>query len=80
MPGARLVFKLVGNVLSADVTTESVQSNTQVGYNLPPEIHFSVTLPEVTSTSGGFGFQFTGTTSAGNRTELEGLTVTLTQR
>jgi hypothetical protein len=78
MPGAHLVFKLVGNVLSADITTESPQTNTQEGYNLPSEIHFSVTLPSVTSTVGGFGFQFVGSTAAGNRTELESLQVTLT--
>ena len=35
MPDAQLVFKLVGSVLTADVTTESEQSNTQEGYNLP---------------------------------------------
>ncbi|HEY4367459.1 MAG TPA: bacterial Ig-like domain-containing protein [Steroidobacteraceae bacterium] len=80
MPGAHLDFKLVGNVLSADVTTESEQSNTQEGYNLPSEIHFSVTLPSAASTVGGFGFQFTGTVSAGNRTELEKVEVTLTPR
>ena len=44
MPGAHLVFKLVGNVLTADVTTESPQTNTQAGYNLPAEIHFSATV------------------------------------
>ena len=78
MPGAHLEFKLVGNVLSADVSTESEQTSAQEGYNLPPEIHFSATLPGVTSTLGGFGFQFTGTVSAGNRTELEKVEVTLT--
>lgn len=76
MPGAHLVFKLVGNVLTADVTTDSPQTNTQLGYGLPSEIHFSATLPSVTSTVGGFGVQFTGTISAGNRTELEDMEVT----
>jgi len=80
MPGAQLVFKLAGSVLTADVTTESEQSNTQEGYNLPSEIHFSATVANAASTSGGFGFQFTGTVSAGNRTELEGVQVTLTPR
>jgi hypothetical protein len=80
MPGAQLTFKLVGNVLTADVTTESEQNNTQEGYNLPAEIHFSATVTSAASTLGGFGFQFTGTTSAGNRTELENVQVTLTPR
>jgi len=59
------------------VTTDSPQTTAQAGYKLPAEIHFSATLPSVTNTWGGFGFQFTGTTSAGNRTELEKLEVTL---
>ncbi|HEV7607880.1 MAG TPA: bacterial Ig-like domain-containing protein [Steroidobacteraceae bacterium] len=80
MPGAQLTFKLVGNVLTADVTTESEQSNTQEGYNLPAEIHFSATVTSAASTLGGFGVQFTGTVSAGNRTELENVQVTLTPR
>lgn len=80
MPGAHLDFKLVGNVLSADVTTESPQSNAQEGYNLPGEIHFSATVSSAASTLGGFGFQFTGTVSAGNRTELESVEVALTPR
>ena len=80
MPGASVVFKLVGNVLSADVTTTTPQSNAQEGYKLPSEIHFSATLPGVTSTSGGFGVQFTGSSPAGNRTELENLQVTLKPR
>ena len=80
MPGAQLTFKLVGNVLSADVTTESEQNNTQQGYSLPHQIHFSATVASAASTLGGFGMQFTGTTSAGNRTELENLQVTLTPR
>jgi hypothetical protein len=80
MPGAQLTFKLVGNVLTADVTTESEQSNTQEGYNLPSEIHFSATVTSAASTLGGFGFQFTGTVSAGNRTELENVQVTLAPR
>jgi len=77
MPGAKLIFKLVGNVLSADVTTTSPQTTAQIGYKLPSEIHFSVTLPSVASTVGGFGFQFTGSAPAGNRTELQTLDVTL---
>jgi hypothetical protein len=81
MPGARLVFKLVGNVLSADVSTGSEQTNTQEGYDLPHEIHFGVALPAApSSTLGGFGVQFTGTVSAGNRTELENIQVALTPR
>ena len=81
MPGAQLTFKLAGSVLTADVTTESEQTNTQEGYALPHEIHFSVTLPGApASTLGGFGMQFTGTVSAGNRTELEALEATLTPR
>jgi hypothetical protein len=81
MPGAHVAFKLTGNVLSADVTTASEQTSTQAGYSLPHEIHFSVTLPGAPgSTSGGFGFQFTGTVSAGNRSELEDLEVLLTPR
>jgi hypothetical protein len=80
MPGAKVLFKLVGNVLSADVTTRSPQTGTQAGYKLPHEVHFSATLPRVTSTVGGFGVQFTGTPSAGNRTLLEKLEVTLKPR
>ncbi|MFT4172365.1 MAG: InlB B-repeat-containing protein [Rhodocyclaceae bacterium] len=80
MPGAHVLFKLTGNVLTADVTTDSAQTNTQVGYSLPNEIHFSATLPNVTSTAGGFGMQFTGTASAGNRTQLQKLEVRLTPR
>jgi hypothetical protein len=81
MPGARAEFKLVGNLLSADVTTASEQNSTQAGYGLPHQIHFRVALPrDPTSTLGGFGFQFTGTASAGNRTELERVQVTLTPR
>ncbi|WP_422016383.1 hypothetical protein [Roseateles sp.] len=79
-PGTHVVFKLVGNVLTADVTTSSAQNNTQAGYKLPHEIHFSATLPTAASTAGGFGVQFTGTVSAGNRTELEKLEVTLKPR
>lgn len=80
MPGAQVVFKLVGNVLSADVTTSSPQSNTQVGYSLPSEIHFKATVSSTASTVGGFGVQFTGTSAGGNRTLLERLEVTLTPR
>lgn len=81
MPGAHVEFNLVGNVLSADVTTESSQSSAQQMYNLPNEIHFSVALPSAPgSTLGGFGFQFTGTVSAGNRSELENVEVILTPR
>ncbi|WP_457421664.1 hypothetical protein [Roseateles sp. P5_E7] len=80
MPGAKLVFRLVGKVLSADVTTRSPQTSTQAGYGLPHELHFSATLPRVTSTVGGFGVQFTGTASAGNRTLLEKVEVTLKPR
>jgi Bacterial Ig-like domain (group 3) len=80
LPGAQLVFKLTGNVLTADVTTESEQNNTQEGYGLPHQIHFSATVATAASTLGGFGFQFTGTTSAGNRSELESLQATLTPR
>lgn len=80
MPGAHVDFKLVGSVLSADVTTDSAQTNAQEGYALPHEIHFSATVTSAASTLGGFGFQFTGTVSAGNRTELENLDVTLTPR
>lgn len=80
MPGAKVAFKLVGNVLSADVTTRSPQTSTQAGYRLPHKVHFSVTLPRMTSTVGGFGVQFTGTASAGNRTLLEKLEVTLQPR
>jgi hypothetical protein len=80
MPGVHVEFRLVGNVLSADVTTESEQTNTQAGYNLAHAIHFSHTLPAASSTVGGFGFQFTGTVSAGNRSELESVEVLLTPR
>ena len=80
MPGARAVFKLVGNVLTADVVTASPQNNTQAGYSLPSEIHFKATVTSAASTAGGFGFQFTGTPSAGNRTQLENLEVTLKPR
>lgn len=80
MPGAQVVFKLTGNVLSADVVTTSPQTNTQAGYSLPNEIHFKATVGSAASTLGGFGFQFTGTSSAGNRTELESLEVNLKSR
>lgn len=80
MPGAHLDFRLVGNVLSADVTTESAQTSAQQRYQLPNEIHFSVTLPSAPSTQGGFGFQFTGTASAGNGTVLESVKVVLDPR
>jgi hypothetical protein len=80
MPGAQAVFKLVGNVLSADVVTTSPQTTTQAGYSLPSEIHFTATVGSAASTMGGFGFQFTGTPSAGNRTELESLEATLKPR
>jgi hypothetical protein len=80
MPGAQLVFKLVGNVLTADVSTASPQTNAQVGYSLPSQIHFKATVASAASTLGGFGVQFTGTPSAGNRTALESVDVTLTPR
>lgn len=80
MPGAKLIFKLVGNVLTADVTTTSAQTNMQLSYKLPSEIHFSATVSNVTSTLGGFGVQFTGSAPAGNRTELQNLEVTLKSR
>jgi hypothetical protein len=81
MPGVHLDFKLVGNVLTADVTTQSEQTNAQEGYSLPHEIHFSATVPSAAaSTLGGFGFQSTGTVSAGNRSELESLQVVLSAR
>lgn len=80
MPGAHLMFKLAGNVLSADVTTKSPQTSAQRRYQLPHEIHFSATLPDVSSTRGGFGVQFTGTAGSGGRTELEKLEVILEPR
>lgn len=80
MPGAKVAFKLVGNVLSADVTTRSPQTSTQAGYRLPHEVHFRVTLPPISSIAGGFGVHFTGTASAGNRTLLEKVEVTLKPR
>lgn len=80
MPGARAVFSLVGDVLSADVVTASPQTSTQAGYALPGELHFKAHVASAASTSGGFGFQFTGTPSPGNRTLLENLEVTLKSR
>ncbi len=80
MPGARIEFKLVGSVLSADITTESEQTTTQQGYNLPHQIHFTANVTSAASTQGGFGVQFVGSTAAGNRVELESLQVTLTPR
>ena len=80
MPGAQLEFKLVGNVLSARVTTESAQTSAQQRYQLPSKIHCTVTLPTAASTLGGFGVQFTGTAAAGNRTELERVEVILEPR
>jgi hypothetical protein len=80
MPGARAVFKLTGDVLTADVLTASPQTNTQAGFSLPSEIHFKATVASAASTVGGFGFQFTGTPSAGNRTQLENIEVTLKSR
>lgn len=77
-PGAHVEFKLIGIALPTDLTTQSEQNNTQQGYNLSHEIHFSVPLSGVTSISRGFGFQFTGTVSAGNCPELESQQVTLT--
>jgi hypothetical protein len=80
MPGVQLVFKLTGSVLSADVTTASPQTTTQMNYALPSEIHFSAPVQSASSTQGGFGFQFTGTATAGNRTQLEKLEATLKPR
>lgn len=80
MPGVHVELKLVGNVLSADVTTKSSQSSAQQSYKLPNEIHFSAKLPDVSSSFGGFGVQFTGTASAGNRTVLEKVEVALKPR
>jgi hypothetical protein len=80
MAGARAVFKLVGNVLTADVSTKTPQTNTQAGYSLPSEIHFTASVSSAASTVGGFGIQFTGTASAGNRTVLENLEATLKPR
>ncbi|MEJ0084948.1 MAG: bacterial Ig-like domain-containing protein [Pseudomonadota bacterium] len=81
MPGAQLTFKLVGNVLSLDMTTEAEETTIQRGYNLPHEIHFSATVTSAaTKTVGGFGFLFVGSNAAGNRTELENVLVTLTPR
>ena len=83
MPGARVVFSLVGDVLSADVTTASPQTSTQAGFSLPGEVHFKANVskdrnaPNAGGTRGGFGFQFTGTPSAGNRTQLENIEVML---
>ncbi|MDQ7988049.1 MAG: hypothetical protein REI09_00320 [Candidatus Dactylopiibacterium sp.] len=80
MPGMKIAFKLTGSVLTADVTTRSPQTNTQMGYQLPAEIHFQATVANAASNAGGFGVQFTGSHSAGNRTELERLEVALTSR
>lgn len=83
MPGTRAVFSLVGDVLSADVVTSSPQTSTQAGFSLPGEIHFKATVTNAANaagSAGGFGFQFTGTPSAGNRTLLENLEVTLKPR
>jgi hypothetical protein len=80
MPGAHVVFKLTGGLLTADVTTTSAQTSTQMTYSLPAEIHFSTTVSDTSSTLGGFGTQFTGSISAGNRTELQSIVVNLTPR
>jgi len=81
MPGAQFTFKLVGSVLSLDMTTEAEQTTIQRGYNLPHQIHFTATVASAaSSTQGGFGFLFVGSNAAGNRTELENLQVTLTPR
>ena len=79
-PGARAVFKLAGDVLTADVKPSAPQSTAQTGFGLPHEIHFKATVGSAASTTGGFGFQFTGTPSAGNRTQLQKLEVTLKPR
>jgi len=80
MPGAVLRFELAGDLLSARVTTRSPQTRTQAGYRLPHEVRFSAKLPRAASGAGGFGVQFTGTASAGNRTLLERLEVRLQPR
>ncbi|WP_228893315.1 InlB B-repeat-containing protein [Pseudoduganella aquatica] len=80
MPGARAVFKLAGDALSADVLTASPQTSAQAGFSLPKEIHFQAHVASAASTLGGFGFQFTGTPSAGNRIQLEKLEVVLKPR
>jgi hypothetical protein len=78
MPDSHLEFKLVDNVISVRVTTNSPQSETQAKYELPHTYEYTYTLPEPsTNLSGAFGFQFTGTVSAGNRTLLENLEVIL---
>lgn len=77
MPGATLRFELAGDRLSARVTTRSPQTGVQARYRLPHEVHFSAKLPGAASKAGGFGVQFTGTASAGNRTLLERLEVRL---
>lgn len=80
MPGAHVVFALTGSTLTADVTTTSSQTSTQQSYSLPAEIHFTGTVSDASSTLGGFGMQFTGSISSGNRTELESMEVDLTPR
>lgn len=80
MPGMQLMFKLTGNTLTADVITLSPQTATQMNYALPSAIHFSAPVQNASSTHGGFGVQFTGTATAGNRTQLEKLEVTLKPR
>jgi len=80
MPGAKAVFKLVGDVLTADIVTASPQTNTQAGLSLPAEIHYRANVRSAANSTGGFGFQFTGTPSAGNRTQLQNLEVTLKSR
>lgn len=80
MPGAVLRFELVGDLLSARVTTRSPQTATQARYRLPHEVHLSARLPAAAGMAGGFGVQFTGTAAAGNRTLLENLEVRLQPR
>lgn len=76
LPNAVIDFKVMGNQISVDVITESEQSDAQAKFGLIHEIHFTHTLTNVNS-FGGFGFQFTGTVSNGNRTMIHSLDVHL---
>lgn len=80
MPDTTITLKIIGNLITADITTTTEQTQTQKDFNLPHEVHFSYEIPGTINNFGGFGIQHTGTVSNGNRTMLHSIEVKLTSK
>jgi len=73
LAGCKVELKVTGHMLSAHVTTSSVQHKLQKESGLPHEVNLSCEIE--TNKFGGFGVQHTGTVKTGNRFMLESFSV-----